>query len=80
MNTVSPGQVPTEAFTQVLGMGDEQLAALASATPLQRLGTPEDIAAAVLYLVSPAGSWVTGENLLVAGGRRERGGSAKRYG
>jgi len=34
----------------------------------------------VVYLVSPAGSWVTGENLLVAGGRRERGGSRQQYG
>ena len=81
VNAVSPGQVPTEAFRQVLGMaGDERLAELAAVTPLARLGTPEDIAAAVVYLVSPAGSWVTGENLLVAGGRRERGGSRQQYG
>lgn len=81
VNAVSPGQVPTEAFRQVLGMaGDERLAELASATPLGRLGTPEDIAGAVVYLASPAGSWVTGENLLVAGGRRERGGSRQQYG
>jgi 7-alpha-hydroxysteroid dehydrogenase len=80
VNAVSPGQVPTEAFEKVLGMGPDQLRALAEATPLQRLGTPQDIAAAVLFFVSPAGSWVTGENLLVAGGRRERGGTRQRYG
>jgi 7-alpha-hydroxysteroid dehydrogenase len=81
VNAVSPGQVPTEAFRQVLGMeGDDKLAELAAATPLGRLGTPEDIGAAVVYLASPAGSWVTGENLLVAGGRRERGGSTRHYG
>ena len=81
VNTVSPGQVPTEAFREVLGMdGDTKLTELAAATPLARLGTPEDIAAAVLYLASPAGSWVTGENLLVAGGRRDRGGSRQAYG
>jgi len=80
VNTVSPGQVPTEAFAAVLGMqGDSKLRELAQATPLGRLGTPQDIAAAVLYLVSPAGSWVTGENLLVAGGRKERGGNRERY-
>ena len=78
VNAVSPGQVPTEAFRQVLGMVD--LTPLAEATPLRRLGTPQDIASAVVYLASPAGSWVTGENLLVAGGRRERGGSKERYG
>jgi 7-alpha-hydroxysteroid dehydrogenase len=81
VNAVSPGQVPTEAFREVLGMdGDAQLAALAEVTPLGRLGTPEDIAAAVVYLCSPAGAWVTGENLLVAGGRRDRGGTRQRYG
>jgi len=33
------------------------------------MGTPQDMAAAVLYLASPAASWVTGQNLLVGGGR-----------
>ena len=80
VNAVSPGQVPTEAFYQVLEADADRLAALAAATPLARLGTPEDIAAAVVYLVSPAASWTTGENLLVAGGRRERSGGAARYG
>jgi 3-oxoacyl-[acyl-carrier protein] reductase len=36
------------------------------------MGTPDDVAAAVLYLASPAASWVTGEHLLVAGGRTQR--------
>ena len=80
VNAISPGQVPTEAFRDVLGVGDEALADLAALTPLGRLGTPEDIAAAALFLISPAGSWITGENLLVAGGRRERGGNRKSYG
>jgi dehydrogenase/reductase SDR family protein 4 len=38
------------------------------ATLLKRLGTPEDMAAAVAYLVSDDASYVTGENLVVAGG------------
>jgi len=45
---------------------------LARTIPLGRTGTPDDIAAAVLYLASPAASWVTGEHLLVAGGRTQR--------
>jgi NAD(P)-dependent dehydrogenase (short-subunit alcohol dehydrogenase family) len=79
VNAVSPGQVVTEAFQQVLGVDEHRLADLVAQTPMGRLGQPEDIAAAVVYLASPAGSWVTGENLLVAGGRKARGGDAKRY-
>ena len=36
------------------------------------MGTPDDIAAMVLFLCSPAGSWITGEHHLVAGGRTQR--------
>ena len=67
-NAVSPGQVPTEATTRVGGIPPEQFESLASYIPLQRVGRPIDIASAVLYLVSDAGSWVTGQNLVVAGG------------
>jgi NAD(P)-dependent dehydrogenase (short-subunit alcohol dehydrogenase family) len=71
VNAVSPGPVVTEAFLEVLGVSDE-LDELARTVPLGRLGTPDDIAAAVVYLASPAAGWVTGQNLLVAGGRTER--------
>jgi 7-alpha-hydroxysteroid dehydrogenase len=71
VNTVSPGPVVTEAFIEVLGTGD-RLAEIAASIPLGRAGTPDDIAAAVLFLASPAASWITGQNLLVAGGRTER--------
>ncbi len=71
VNAVSPGPVATEAYLEVLGIEDE-LDALTRTIPLGRLGTPDDIAAAVLYLASPAASWVTGQHLLVAGGRTQR--------
>ncbi len=71
VNTVSPGPVATEAYAEVLGISD-RYDALARTIPLGRMGTPDDIAAAVVYLASPAASWVTGQNLLVAGGRTER--------
>ncbi len=80
VNAVSPGQVPTEAFREVLGDSAPKLEELAAATPLGRLGTPADIAAAVLFLVSPAACWITGENLRVAGGRTDRRGGTERYG
>ena len=69
VNAVSPGPVPTEAFMRVLDFTEPDLLRLASTVPLGRLGTPEDIAAAVLYLASPAAAWVTGQNILVSGGR-----------
>ena len=71
VNAVSPGPVATEAFREVLGVSD-QLEQLQATIPLGRLGTPDDIAAAVVFMASPAASWVTGQNLLVAGGRTER--------
>lgn len=80
VNAVSPGQVPTEAFAEVLGVDEARRAELVADTPLGRLGTPQDIAAAVVYLASPAASWITGQNLLVAGGRTARGGSRTSYG
>ena len=61
----------TEAFLEVLGVAD-RLDELQRTIPLGRLGTPDDIAAAVVFLASPAADWVTGQNLLVAGGRTER--------
>jgi 7-alpha-hydroxysteroid dehydrogenase len=68
-NVVSPGQVPTEATARVGGITDDMLPAIAQRIPLRRVGTPQDIAAAVVYLASPAGSWVTGQNIVVSGGQ-----------
>jgi 7-alpha-hydroxysteroid dehydrogenase len=69
VNAVAPGMVPTEAFFQVLRITEDELPTYAAKVPLGRLGTPEDIAAAVLFLASPAASWITGQNLMVSGGR-----------
>jgi 3-oxoacyl-[acyl-carrier protein] reductase len=65
VNLVAPGFVAT-AMTDALP--DEQRARLAEAIPLGRLGTPADIAAAVLYLASDQAAWVTGATLHVNGG------------
>jgi len=64
-NVVAPGFIDTD-MTRSLSL--EQRAALAGQIPLGRLGRPEDIALAVLYLASPAGAYVTGETLSVNGG------------
>jgi 7-alpha-hydroxysteroid dehydrogenase len=70
VNAVSPGMVPTETFISALRLTEADLPRLTATVPRGRMGMPEDIAAAVLYLAAPASSWVTGQNLLVGGGRQ----------
>ncbi len=65
VNTVAPGMIAT-AMTDVLN--DAQKEAMNSRIPAGRLGTPDDIAAAVLYLTSTEASYVTGQTLHVNGG------------
>jgi 7-alpha-hydroxysteroid dehydrogenase len=72
VNGVAPGPVVTEAFRDTLTDDADRLAAITASIPLGRTGTPDDIAGAVVYLASDAASWVTGQLLLVAGGRTHR--------
>ncbi len=68
-NIVSPGNVPTESTFKIGGITEEMLPAIAARVPIGRLGTPTDCAAAVVWLASPACSWVTGQNIVVSGGQ-----------
>jgi 3-oxoacyl-[acyl-carrier protein] reductase len=65
VNCVAPGFIDTD-MTRALS--DEQKNALLANIPLGRLGTPRDVAAAVAYLASPGGDYVTGAVLHVNGG------------
>jgi len=65
VNAVAPGFIDTD-MTRALN--DAQREALLGQIPSGRLGTPEDVAAAVVYLASPQASYVTGETLHVNGG------------
>ncbi|MHB8438354.1 MAG: SDR family oxidoreductase [Acidimicrobiales bacterium] len=67
VNAVVGGLIATEAALGHYG-GEEGLAAVAATVPLGRLGTPEDIAGACLFLGSPLASYVTGAVLEVHGG------------
>jgi 7-alpha-hydroxysteroid dehydrogenase len=67
VNAIAVGSVATSALDVVLG-NDAMRTQMEDATPLGRIGDPEDIAAAVVYLCSPAGSYVTGKILEIDGG------------
>ncbi len=71
VNCVCPGDTDTPLLrSEAQQLGEDVAAFLVSSAdrPLRRLGTPEDIAQAIRYLVSDAASWVTGTTLLVDGG------------
>jgi 3-oxoacyl-[acyl-carrier protein] reductase len=65
VNVVAPGFIDTD-MTRVLT--EQQVEALRQQIPCGRLGTPEDVAAAVVFLASDAGQYITGETLNVNGG------------
>ena len=65
VNCISPGVIKTpmlDCYTE------EDLHALAEETPLERIGTPEDVAKAVAFLASDNSSFITGQNIVVDGG------------
>ncbi len=68
VNAVAPGPVPTENFNDSTNFPEGKDVAALLGLPLKRLGTPEDIGNAVVYMASPASSWVTGQCLYVTGG------------
>ena len=74
MNGVAPGAIPTEVMLKAVGKTEDQLDQLLDEwnIPLGRLGTPQDIGAACVYLASDAASWMSGEILRVGGGAKPR--------
>ncbi|MGE0667857.1 MAG: SDR family NAD(P)-dependent oxidoreductase [Sphingomonadales bacterium] len=70
VNCIAPGAVYTDLVKGSRpGTAEEMQASTTLAAPLGRLGKPEDIAAAALYLASPAAEWITGQCIRVSGGR-----------
>jgi NAD(P)-dependent dehydrogenase (short-subunit alcohol dehydrogenase family) len=66
VNAIAPGLIRTD-FAKVLwedGRGEQ----IAQAYPLKRLGEPEDVAAAAVYLAADSASWITGHTLVLDGG------------
>jgi 3-oxoacyl-[acyl-carrier protein] reductase len=66
VNCVAPGATATEQWLE--GKSDELLQTIAKLSPLNRLGTPEDVAGLVAFLMSPQGEWVNGQVIRVNGG------------
>ena len=69
---VSPGTIVTPGYKNEFGLTDEQIEGFAAqaavGTPLGRTGTPDEVAKAVVFLVSDDSSYVTGAELFVDGG------------
>ena len=65
VNCISPGFIATNMTDKLT---DEQKSAIVNKIPCKALGKPEDIAAAAIYLASPAASYITGQNININGG------------
>jgi NAD(P)-dependent dehydrogenase (short-subunit alcohol dehydrogenase family) len=71
VNAVSPGAIDTPGLSQLLGsseIGQQRLQMISTGVPLGRLGTPDEIAKAVVFLASDDASYVTGTEMFVDGG------------
>lgn len=66
VNAIAPGPTATSLFLD--GKTEETIARLAKMAPLERLGTPDDIAAAVAFLAGPDARWINGQTLRANGG------------
>jgi 3-oxoacyl-[acyl-carrier protein] reductase len=66
VNCVAPGPTATELFYK--GKSEELINRIASGNPFGRIGKPEEIASAIVYLAGEGGSWVNGQVLRVNGG------------
>jgi len=70
VNAIRPGMVNTEGYRSA-GIAESDLRKQVEAqTPLGRIGQPQDISGAVVFLASDEASWVTGETFLISGGYR----------
>lgn len=67
VNCIAPGLIKTD-FARALWENPEVLAQRVKSTPLQRIGEPEDIAGAAVFLAAPAGRFMTGQSIVIDGG------------
>jgi NAD(P)-dependent dehydrogenase (short-subunit alcohol dehydrogenase family) len=69
VNCVAPGPIAaTEMFHAVVPEGSEKMQQMAASIPVRRLGQPDDVARAVMFMLAPGNGFVTGQTLMVCGG------------
>ncbi|MGH7154785.1 MAG: SDR family NAD(P)-dependent oxidoreductase [Acetobacteraceae bacterium] len=68
VNAIAPGPIETDMFHEVLPAGDPRVATLADGIPVRRIGRPDDVARAVMFLIDPDSGFITGQTLFVCGG------------
>jgi NAD(P)-dependent dehydrogenase (short-subunit alcohol dehydrogenase family) len=68
VNAIAPGPVATELFDRGHPPGGEKRQRVIDGIPVKRVGTPEDVARAVVFLLSPDSGYITGQTLFVCGG------------
>jgi 3-oxoacyl-[acyl-carrier protein] reductase len=70
VNAINPGMVETEGTHSAGIAASDMRKQIEAQTPLGRIGQPQDIANAAVFLASPDSSWITGETLVISGGNR----------
>ena len=68
VNAVAPGPIATEMLDRIAG-GSQNIPMVASTIPMNRIGTPDEVADAILFMASPHASYITGQILSVNGGK-----------
>ena len=68
VNAIAPGPIVTDMFTKVVPEGSDKAEKIAQSLPVGRLGRPDDVSRAVMFLVAPENGFITGQCLFVCGG------------
>ena len=68
VNAVAPGPIVTDMFTEVVPEDSDKARQIAQSVPVRRLGKPDDVSRAVMFLLSPDNGFITGQCIFVCGG------------
>ena len=68
INAIAPGPIVTDMFTDVVPEESDKADSIAASLPVRRLGRPDDVSRATMFLLSPDNGFITGQSLFVCGG------------